>query len=299
MVAFMVAAAVLAIGLVRLVTLVVPPRTDLVAGVGRWDHARDRANRGPVVPRQGSSFLYKTATWLAEQAIVRGRDLTQLHQDLAISGSTLEQHLSKTLALSGVGLVGPLAIFSVLAAAGFAVPLGFSVLAGLGLAGAMLVVSHRELRLQADTRRAELRRAMSIYLDLVAMSMEAGRGYTEALPASAAIGSGWTFTHLQDAISNARPSGITAWAAIGELGERFGMPELVDFDGTLTLASNDGAKIKSSLVSRAQTLRARRVADAEAEANKATESMNFTLIVMVFAFLFYELYPSVARLFAG
>ena len=299
MVAFMVASAVLAIGLVRLVTLVVPPRTDLVAGVGRWDHARDRANRGPVVVRAGSSFLDKTAAWLAEQAIVRGRDLTQLHQDLAITGSTLEQHLSKTLALSGVGMIGPLAIFSVLAAAGLAVPLGFSVLAGLGLAGAMLVVSQRELRSQADTRRAELRRAMSIYLDLVAMSMEAGRGYTEALPASAAIGSGWTFTHLQDAISNARPSGITAWAAIGALGERFGMPELVDFDGTLTLASNDGAKIKSSLVSRAQTLRARRVADAEAQANMATESMNFTLIVMVFAFLFYELYPSVARLFAG
>jgi len=163
----------------------------------------------------------------------------------------------------------------------------------------MLVIAQRELRETARRRRAEFRRTLSIYLDLVAMSMQAGRGHAEALPAAAAIGTGWTFTDLQDAIGGARFSGITSWAALGRLGERLGLPELTDLEGALRLANEDGAKVKATLVARAGTLRAQRIADAEAEANQATESMKFALIVMVFIFLTYELYPSIARLFAG
>ena len=131
------------------------------------------------------------------------------------------------------------------------------------------------------------------------MSMQAGRGHAEALPASAAIGTGWAFTQLQDAIDGARFSGTTPWHALGQLGDRFGIRELTDLDAALTLANDDGAKVRTTLVARAETLRSERIADAEAAAAQATESMRFALIVMVFAFLAYELYPSVARLFAG
>jgi Flp pilus assembly protein TadB len=163
----------------------------------------------------------------------------------------------------------------------------------------MLVVTRQELTENAKRRRAEFRRTLSVYLDLVAMSMQAGRGHAEALPASAAIGTGWAFTHLQDAIDGARFSGITAWRALGQLGDRFGIRELTDLDAALTLANDDGAKVRTTLVARAETLRSERIADADAAAAQATESKRFALIVMVFAFLAYELYPSVVRLFAG
>jgi Flp pilus assembly protein TadB len=163
----------------------------------------------------------------------------------------------------------------------------------------MVVVSRHELRENAQRRRAEFRRSLSIYIDLVAMSMQAGRGHAEALPASAAIGSGWAFAHIQDAIDGARFSGVTAWHALGQMGDRFGIRELTDLDAALDLANEDGAKVRATLTARAETLRAQRIADAEAAAAKATETMRFALIVMVFAFLSYELYPSVARLFAG
>jgi hypothetical protein len=131
------------------------------------------------------------------------------------------------------------------------------------------------------------------------MSLQAGRGHAEALPAAAAIGTGWTFTELQDAIEGARFSGVTPWTALGRLGERFGVPELVDLEGALRLANDDGAKVKATLVARGVTLRMQRIADSEAEAKQATESMKFALILMVFVFLTYELYPSIARLYAG
>jgi tight adherence protein C len=302
-IAFMLAAGCLAAALLHAYRLAVPPRTDLVSAVGRWDQARARASRVQALrgigTAPGDTLIGRLAGWVAEQLSRRARDLTGLHQDLAITGTTLEDYLSKSLLLAVLGFLGPTAILSVLDAAGLGMPLAVGPVVGVGLGVVMLGVVHRELRETAQKRRAQFRRGLSIYLDLVAMSMQAGRGHSEALPAAAAIGSGWVFTELQDAIEGARFSGTTAWAALGHLGERFNMRELTDLDGALQLANDDGAKVRATLVARAATLREQRIADAEAAAVQATESMKFALIVMVFVFLTYELYPSVARLFAG
>jgi tight adherence protein C len=299
-IAFMVAAGCLGLGMVQVLHLVAPPRVDHVSVAARWYDERARVSRDrDTGEATRSSLLDRLASRVADLVERRSGDLTSLHQDLVICGTTLERHLSKVLALVLVAFLGPPAIFGVLLTAGVTMPVSFGFLLGLCLAGAMVAVAHRELRSNAATLRAEFRRTLSIYLDLVAMALEAGRGHAEALPAAANIGTGWTFEHLQDAIDGARFSGVTAWESLGALGRRVGLPELVDLDAALRLANEDGAKVKATLVARAGTLRSRRIADAEADANQATESMKFTLIVMVFAFLGYELYPSIVRLFAG
>ena len=300
MIAFMAGAGLVAIAALHAYRLAVPPRTDLVSAVSRWDHSRARATRIQRIGLTPSSTIGgRLRSWLVDQILRRARNLASFTQDLAITGQTMEDHLSKTLTLAFVGFVGPIAILTLLNMLGLGLPLIFGPVAGLVIAAAMVIVVRTELREKAQTGRAEFRRTLSIYLDLVAMSMQAGRGHAEALPASAAIGSGWAFTHLQDAIDGARFSGVTAWHALGELGERFGLRELTDLDAALRLANDDGAKVRATLVARAETLRSARVADADAVAAQATESMKFALIVMVFAFLSYELYPSVAQLFGG
>ena len=298
MIAFMVASACLALGLVQLMRLAVPPRADHVALAGRWYDERARATqRRDAADVAGTPWVHRLTTRIAEQVERRGAQ--SLQSDLAITGTTLEQHLTKVLGLVAVAFVGPPLILGALSVTGLNLPISFGLLLGLGLAGAMVVVAQREVQTRAAELRAEFRRSLSIYLDLVAMALDAGRGHAEALPAAANIGAGWTFAHLQDAIDGARFSGISAWESLGVLGHRLGLPELMDLDAALRLANEDGARVKATLTARAGTLRAARVADAEAEANQATESMKFTLIVMVFAFLGYELYPSIARLFAG
>ncbi len=300
MIAFMLAAGCVAVALLHAYRLAVPARADMVAGVGRWDQARGRASRVQRIGTvEAGTFSERLARSIAEQFSRRSRDLTGLNQNLAIAGTTLEIHLSKVLTFALAGLLGPIAIFTVLGVAGLRLPAPFAPAAGIALAGVMVVVAQRELQETARKLRTEFRRTLSIYLDLVAMSMQAGRGHAEALPAAAAIGTGWAFTDISDAIHGARFSGITPWAALGRLGHRLGVPELSDLEGSLRLANDDGAKVKATLVARAGTLRAQRIADAEADANQATESMKFALIVMVFVFLAYELYPSIARLFAG
>jgi tight adherence protein C len=299
-IAFMIAAGVLAIAVLHGYRLAVPPRADLAGAIRHWDSSRARATRlqrigAPRATTVGS----RVQGWLAEQTLRRSRDVRGLTQDLAVTGGTVEQYVGKTTSLALVGFMGPLVILGFFNTIGLGLPVVSGPAAGLVLAIGMVVVTRHELTDRATKKRAEFRRTLSIYLDLVAMSMQAGRGHAEALPASAAIGTGWAFTHLQDAIDGARFSGITPWHALGQLGDRFGIRELTDLDAALTLANEDGAKVRATLVARAETLRSERVADAEAAAAQATESMRFALIVMVFAFLSYELYPSVARLFAG
>ncbi|GAC1378619.1 MAG: type II secretion system F family protein [Marmoricola sp.] len=299
MTGFLILAALLGVGLMQAWRLAIPPRTDLTVGVNRWDAARDRANRRlDVTPPH--TIVDKLAGRLVDALQRSGRDLTAMRQDLDITDTTIEAHLSKALAL-GVGgiLLGVVATvwFRLL---GLNFPLLAGLVAGLVLAGVMVVLTARDLHEKADVRRAEMRRALSILLDLVAMSLEAGKDHSEALPAAAQVGSGWAFTRLQDACVNApRWEGITAWAALGRLGQRIGMHELNDLDGVLTLAQNDGSRIKKTLIARAATLRDARIADAEAEANTATKSMELTLYFMGFAFLAYEFYPPVSRLFNG
>jgi Flp pilus assembly protein TadB len=300
MIGFMLASGLVAAAVLHAYRLAVPPRADLVSSVRRWDASRARATR---IQRIGAVRATtpggRVQAWATDQLLRRVRDIKSLTQDLAVTGGTLEQYIGKTTTLATIGFTGPIVILGFFNAIGLGLPLIFGPAAGLVLGAAMLVVTRQELADNAKRRRAEFRRTLSIYLDLVAMSMQAGRGHAEALPASAAIGSGWAFTHLQDAIDGARFSGTTAWHALGQLGERFGLRELADLDAALTLANDDGAKVRTTLVARAETLRSERIADTEAAAAQATESMRFALIVMVFAFLSYELYPSIARLFAG
>ena len=300
MIAFMIAVGLVAMAFLHAYRLAIPPRPDLASAVKRWDSSRARATR---IQRLGTPKVTtvggKVQTWLADQVLRKARDVKSLTQDLAVTGATIEQHIGKTTVLAIVGFSGPIVILGFFNVTGLGPPLVFGPAASVVLAAAMLIVTRQELAENAKRRRAEFRRTLSVYLDLVAMSMQAGRGHAEALPASAAIGTGWAFTHLQDAIDGARFSGTTPWHALGQLGDRLGIRELTDLDSALTLANDDGAKVRTTLVARAGTLRSERIADAEAAAAQATESMRFALIVMVFAFLTYELYPSVARLFAG
>jgi tight adherence protein C len=300
MISFMVAAGLLAAALLHAYRLAVPPRADLAGAVRRWDAARARETRIQRIGAPRATTLGgRVQGWLSEQVLRRTKDGKGLTQDLAVTGGTVEQYVGKTTTLALLGFFGPLVILGFFNAVDLGIPLVFGPAAGAVLAVAMVVVTRQELTDKAKKRRAEFRRTLSVYLDLVAMSMQAGRGHAEALPASATIGTGWAFTHLQDAIDGARFSGTTPWHALGQLGNRFAIRELTDLDSALTLANEDGAKVRATLVARAETLRAERIADAEAAAAQATESMRFALIVMVFAFLTYELYPSVARLFAG
>jgi len=269
----------LGLALLQLWWLVAAPAPDLVAEIDRWRRGRERAGRRAVVAGRVSP-LGRIARWVVETLRSRRPDfLDALAPDLAITGRELHSWLARLVATTLVFGLGPSLVILLRRAADQDASLLWGPLLGLGFSAAAVVLSIRDLRTDARRRREEFTRALSIYLDLVAMSMEAGQGHAQALPAAAQIGTGKAFTDIRTAITLAPSKGITPWEALGQLGERYRVTELLSLRSSIELAQEDGARVKESLIARAATMRATRLAVALERANKSTQSMSQLNIV--------------------
>jgi Flp pilus assembly protein TadB len=152
------------------------------------------------------------------------------------------------------------------------------------------------LRSEAERRRADFRRIVGIFLDLVAMNLAGGRGLPEALLTASTISDNWALVRIRQALANARLFGTTPWAALGELGREIGVEELSDLAAALTLAADDGAKIRQSLSARAATMRRRELAEVEGEAGEKSQSMLVAQLVICTGFMIFLAYPAVSQL---
>jgi len=300
-IAMMIVSAVAGLGLVRLYRLAFPTAPQLVDQTTQWERARTRTSRlADLEISSEQSWSGRVAEWCAEQ--LRSRrpdDMQTLERDLAIVGQSLDEWLTKTLLLMVTGLCAPVVLVSLGNSAGVGVPLLAGPVIGVVLAAVMVVVQLSELRTDAAKSREDLRRALSVYLDLVVMSMEGGRGHAEALPTVARLGTGWAFNTLHDAIDNARPNGITPWEALGRVGERYGVPELLDLRASLALAQDEGGSIRETMIARAQTMRDARIADTHARANKSTDAMRNTLMLMALVAATYVIAARILFLFTA
>lgn len=302
MVAMMVVSAVAALALLRLQRLAFPAAPPLVEQAARWERARARADRRArlEISAEDQTWSHRAAEWFAESLRSRRPDDMQTYErDLAVTGQPMEEWLAKTLVWILIGLLSPLALLLVANAAGLGAPMLVLPVLAVVFGAVMVVGQVRELRQQAAARREELCDALSDFLDLVVMSMEGGRSHADALPTVASIGSGWAFHTLQDAIDNARPNGMTPWEALGEVGERYGVVELLDLRASLNLAQDEGASIRNTLIARAQSMRDARLADAQARANKSTEAMRNNLMVMALVAAAYVILARVLFLFTA
>jgi tight adherence protein C len=181
----------------------------------------------------------------------------------------------------------------VMLSVGVTPPLSLPAIGGLALGALFFWVPDLSVVQAAEQRRHDLRRALSCYLDLVAMSLAGGRGIPEALPTCARIGQGWAFELLQDTIDHARRVGDTPWAELADLGKRTGMQELQDLGGALLLVADDGAKVRASLTARASTQRRRQLAEAEGAASKADQTIQMAQVVLAAGFFLFLGYPAV------
>lgn len=282
---------------------VAPPPPRLGVRVQRWERQRRRSHdrpedtfgTHPALHGRGSAARMRlhVGRWLVSRLDEVGIGLVKVRADLALLDSSLEAHLVRKCAYGLGGLLLPGVFSAVLVLGGVSPPLSIPLGGGLLLAAAFFVLPDLSVAQAADQRRHELRRALSCYLDLVAMSLAGGRGVPEALPMAARIGSGWAFGLLRDTIDHARYVGVTPWAALADLGARTGMQELQDLGGALLLVADDGAKVRSSLTARASSQRRRQLAEAEGAAAKADQSIQLAQVVLAVGFFLFLGYPAV------
>lgn len=285
-------------GVLLLGLLLAPPATQPAAALAELDTRRNEGRMREDVRRLNPSeatmppwmdLFSLRVTSLARRT---GADLTFLTTDLSVVGRSLERHLAISL-FTGLGaFMVPIIVVGLMQVMG--APLGWSVplLLSLALGMAGLLVPTARLRRQAQDARRDFRHVVGSYLDLVAMSLSAGRGVPEALDAASSLSDDPAMVRIRNALDVARLRGDTPWEALGRLGTQLRIDELRDLSASLALVAEDGAKIRESLGARASSMRRRDLSDAEGKAGENSESMLVAQLVVAMGFIVFLVYPA-------
>ncbi|MEV0700041.1 pilus assembly protein TadB [Saccharopolyspora sp. NPDC050389] len=190
-----------------------------------------------------------------------------------------------------------LAVATLLAVSLTVVGVPAGVLVGLVAAGGLVgaVVPVWQLRDQAAAAREDARRALAVYLDLVAQQRTAGHAPGPALREAAAVGDHRLLTRLHRTLTHAEHSGHSPWEALRILGTTIRLPELVAV-ADLAATAADGAAIYTSLTTHATSLRTAAISTDKAEANTHTERLTLPVTTLMLGILLLILYPAVTRL---
>lgn len=294
--------AILGLGVYVLVRALMPSRRSAVAQVARIDAMRARgaayesARTTQDAGRLGS-VRAEVGRRIAEFYFQQGWEQRSLRADLAVLDRSWEKFLATKVLLAAAGLFfGPL-LFAVVLTLGMGHSPVIPVWLALLFAAVFFFLPDLEVRRDAAAKRRDLRRVIGAYLDLVSMSLAGGRGLPEALMAAAEISDGWATHRIRSALADARITGISQWQALGALGEELGVEELKDLSASLALVADDGAKVRESLASRAETMRHRELAEIEGSAGEKSQSMLVAQLLLCAGFLVFLIFPAAMRVF--
>ncbi|MFL6094450.1 MAG: type II secretion system F family protein [Blastococcus sp.] len=218
---------------------------------------------------------------------------------LALIGWTPVGHAARKVGLAAFGAVFVPLLTAVLGVIGVRLPVVVPVLGSLALAVVLFLVVDLVVRDQAAEARGQMRRALCSYLDLVSLRRDASEGPTIALERAAAVGQGWVFRRISDALVAARLAGDLPWDGLRRLAADTGVGELADVADIAAVAAVEGASIAPTLRARAQSLRVQMLAEEESAANTASEKLTAPVALLSIAFLLLFLYPALARLMAS
>lgn len=283
-------------GLYVFVRALVPRRPGAAVRVARIDALRARGMVGaPAAPADSlrERFGWRVAQYYAS----RGWEQRSVRADLALLERSWQQFLATKVGLGAAGFfVGPF-VFGITWLWGLRLTPLVPLWLALGFAGLFFILPDLEVRRDAAAKREDFRRVVAAYLDLVSMNLAGGRGLPEALVSAAEVSDGWALRRLRDCLTDARLTGVPQWAALGNLGTDLGIKELTDLGAALNLVADDGAKVRASLSSRAETMRRREIAEMEGKAGARSQSMLVAQMLPCAGFLIFILYPATVRIF--
>jgi len=294
----MAAGAVIGLGFLLLIWVLAKPAPGVGATLARLDAGR-RSQRSQTTTAASSRWEARLDAFrdgiggrLEAEAMARGWRFEATRTNLAVMNKSMASHIGLKVLMALAALVWfPI----VLSAAGISVA-GLPAVGVIAAAVGAFMLPDLTLRREADARRADFRHVMGSFLDLVAMNLAGGRGLPEALMAASSIGDHWAMVRIRQALSNARIMGMTPWEGISELGRDLGVDELRDLASALALAGDEGAKIRTSLMSRSDSMRRKELVEVEGAVGESSQSMLLAQLLMCVAFLICLAYPAIQQL---
>ncbi len=220
-------------------------------------------------------------------------------RDLAVTGTNSARYAAEQVTCAAVAFATPIAMYLVLGFGGLNLPISLVILLSTTFGACGLQLPRLTLVQKASRARRDFRSSLSSYLDLVSIMLSGGAGIETALVAAARVGDGPTYHLISDALDVARSTRRSPWDVLAEEGRRIGVDELPELAATVKLGGEQGARMTSSLVAKAASLRQKHMAEVEATANSSTERMGLPMVLMFVAFLVLLGYPAMNLISQG
>lgn len=236
--------------------------------------------------------LRSTWTRLSVRIVSVIQGLDGQRQDLAVVAMPVEEFASDKLKAGALGAVivggwlfairlanGPLLLIAIVS--GF---VGF------------FFYPDVDLRKKAALRRREFVDTVTAFIGLVSVSIAGGGGVMSAMNAAAGLGDGWALERIRFALDRAATSNESPWMCLDRLGTELGIPALVELGGSMSLAAQAGARVSDSLAARAQSARARELADRLSEEERKSEVLGAPVVLMLLGWVCFLGYPAVLNI---
>ena len=263
----------------------IPCGPSLRAAIARLD-CTDRGDEDRPARARLGHWVSAAAPWVP----VPVKDLRLLGQDPA-------DWLARKIGFGIAGLALVPLVSGLLALTGRSMPWTVPAAGSLALGTLLFLVPDLLSRGRAARCRADLRHALTSYLDLVVLERGAGAAPTEALEAAAEVGRGWAFELIGAALSQARRASRPPWDGLAGLAAEVGIPELADLAQIARLAGQEGARILETLSARAESMRGEALASTKAQAGARSTTMVLPIALLAGGFLVLLIFPDFYRLF--
>ena len=120
-----------------------------------------------------------------------------------------------------------------------------------------------------------------------------------ALVAASEAGDGIAYAKIREALTRARTTHRSPWQELQRLGDLLGLEVVSEVGASIQLAGEHGARVRSSLAKRAETVRHKQSTEVEAAANAATERMGLPMVLLFLGFLVLIGYPAAEQMLHG
>jgi hypothetical protein len=218
------------------------------------------------------------------------------HRDLALLRRSVAHFLGERALYAAAGLIVPTASTAALAVSGVRLPFAVPAITGPIAAVLLSYLPLYTVAEHARAKRAEFRRAMATYIDLVALERAAGSGATQSLESAARVGESWAFRRLRDELAHASWAGVPAWEALRTVGRDLRLPELTDTGDVMRMSAREGATVYEVLRARASAMRSELLTSDQARAGSRTERATAPLAATAVVFMLILAAPVAMRI---
>ena len=217
-------------------------------------------------------------------------------EELRLLGQSTERYVVEKILFAFTGLLVPAMVSAALAMLGWGPSWYLPVVVSIATAIGFFFLADVNIRQKATAAREDFRRAIAVYLSLVALVRYSGAGAVESLERAATIGTGWVFERIRGALAEARYANEAPWNRLRELSIELGVPDLGEVGEIMSLAGDQGAQVYQTLLSRASSLRVAMRTKEQQRAAVATTLMYIPTTILLFVFLILIGYPALGRI---